>query len=85
MIEESFPERRDELSATLARHWRAAGVHGRALDCLIAAAERARRTFSNAEALELYAAALEEAGDDPAKKAEIDESLGDVLLLAGRP
>ena len=85
VMEESFPGRLDELSATLAHHWRAAGVHDRALDYLIAAAERARRTFSNAEALELYAAALEEAGDDTAKKAEIDESMGDVLLLAGRP
>jgi len=84
VIEESFPERLDELSATLAHHWRAAGVHDRALEYLIAAAERARRTFSNAEALELYGAALEEAGDDSAKKAEIDESIGDLLMLASR-
>ena len=84
VIEELYPDRLDELSATLARHWRAAGVHDRALECLIAGAERARATFSNAEALELYAAALEEAGDDAAKKAEIQENIGDVLTLAGR-
>ncbi|MEI6727383.1 MAG: hypothetical protein WCN81_14320, partial [Actinomycetes bacterium] len=84
VIEELYPDRLDELSATLARHWRAAGVRDRALYYLIAAAERARRTFSNAEALELYGAALEEAGDDVAKKAEIDEGMGDLLELARR-
>ena len=84
VIEELYPDRREELSATLAHHWRAAGVHDRALEYLIAAAERARRTFSSAEALELYAAALQEAGDDRTKKIEIEENIGDVLVLAGR-
>jgi class 3 adenylate cyclase/tetratricopeptide (TPR) repeat protein len=83
-IEELFPDRLDELSAMLGRHWQAAGAPDRALGYLLAAAERARRSFSSDEALELYAAALEAAGDDPAGRAEIEEDIGDVLSLAAR-
>ena len=84
VIEELFPDRLDELSATLGRHWRAAGVHDRAMECLLAAAKRARRTFSSVEALELYAAALDECGDDRTQRAEIEENVGDVLALGAR-
>jgi class 3 adenylate cyclase/tetratricopeptide (TPR) repeat protein len=84
VIEELFPDRLEELSATLGRHWLAAGAPDRALEYLRAAAERARRSFSSAEALELYAAALEAAADDSAKRAAIEEDVGDVLALAGR-
>jgi class 3 adenylate cyclase/tetratricopeptide (TPR) repeat protein len=84
VIEELFSDRLDELSATLGRHWQAAGVPERALDHLLAAAARARRSFSSDEALELYAAALEAVVDDPEARSAIQEDMGDVLALAGR-
>ena len=75
IIEAMFPERRDELAATLGQHWRAARVHERALAFLLIAAGRARETFSNAEARRLYKEALVEAGDDaPARSGAARES-----------
>ena len=85
ILEAMFPERRDELAATLGQHWRAARVHERALAFLLIAAGRARETFSNAEARRLYKEALVEAGDDAPARSGIHESLGDLLLLAGEP
>jgi predicted ATPase len=47
-----------ESTAVLARHWRAAGQPDRALNYLVAAADRAGRGWAKGQAFELYGEAL---------------------------
>ncbi|HEX6490363.1 MAG TPA: adenylate/guanylate cyclase domain-containing protein [Gaiellaceae bacterium] len=57
-VEESTPEI-GEATAALARHWRAAGNHERAVDFFIAAAAEAERGWAKDLAVTLYREALE--------------------------
>lgn len=84
-IEALFPDQLAELSGTLAHHFGEAGAPAEALDYLIIAAGRAAATYSNAEAIAYYRAAL-----DAAEAAGIDETthlrerLGDLLTITGQ-
>ncbi len=91
-IEQLFPERLAELSATLGFHFDKAESSVRAESYLHRAADSARANFANAEAISFYKAAIRHAGqlfeasDDSASRARLvrlNESLGDVLTLSG--
>lgn len=88
-IETLFPGRIDELSATLGYHFERAEATERAIFYLARAAERARKTFANAEAVSFYESAIQliaRAGEEQFRQhaAQLNEGLGDVLTLAGR-
>ena len=88
-IETLFPGRLDELSATLGYHFEKAEATERAIFYLARAAERAKATFANAEAIGFYEAAIRQiarAGEGKFRESEarLSEGLGDVLTLAGR-
>jgi class 3 adenylate cyclase len=53
-----------QSNEALAHHWREAGEHRRAVDCLIAAADQAGRGWAKEHAVALYKAALELVPDD---------------------
>jgi len=84
-IEALFPDQLGELSGTLAHHYEKAGEPAKALQYLIVAAERAAATYSNAEAIAYYRAALEaaEAAGLPAASG-LREGLGDLLAITGQ-
>ncbi|PYL46246.1 MAG: hypothetical protein DMF40_13145 [Verrucomicrobia bacterium] len=88
-IETLFPGRIDELSATLGYHFERAEATERAILYLGRAAERAKATFANAEAIGFYESAIRliaRAGEKRFRQdgARLNEGLGDVLTLAGR-
>jgi class 3 adenylate cyclase len=92
-LEELFPDRVEDLSATLGYHYKHAEAHERAADHLAHAATRARATFANTEAIGFYRDALAEIDrvDDSAATfsrkdagARLNEDLGDVLTLVGQ-
>lgn len=88
-IEALFPERLDELSATLGYHHDRAENSAKAASYLGRAAERATATFANAEAIGFYRSAitalgrLPEAASVRSSPAKLNEGLGDVLTLTG--
>lgn len=93
-IEALFPERLEELSATLGYHFERAGLPEKAAPYLARAADRARSLYANTEAIALYRTALEQvdqilaAGPEEPKPwnilaARLHESLSDVLELTG--
>jgi class 3 adenylate cyclase len=91
-LEEFFPDRLEELSATLGYHFERAEAHAAAAHYLGRAAERARATFANSEATAFYRAAIAQlqrvasTRDDAANRtsaARLNEGLGDVLTLEG--
>lgn len=57
--EASFPDRLDELAATLAYHYSRADVAEKAIDYLLRAGDAARMVYANQEAIEYYQQALE--------------------------
>jgi class 3 adenylate cyclase/tetratricopeptide (TPR) repeat protein len=63
-IEALFPERTDELSPILARHYEAAEMQEKATDFLLQAAERAAAAYANDEALGFIVRGLELTGHD---------------------
>ncbi|HEY6070759.1 MAG TPA: tetratricopeptide repeat protein, partial [Chthoniobacterales bacterium] len=92
-LEQLFPDRVEDLSATLGYHYKQAEAHAQAADHLGRAATRARATFANAEAIGFYRDALAEIdrADDGAAGlskneagARLNEDLGDVLTLVGQ-
>jgi class 3 adenylate cyclase len=92
-LETLFPERLDELSATLGYHFERAGAAALAAHYLGCAAERAQMTFANTEALAFYQSAIAQIQRvDSAKEdivmrssaARLNEGLGDVLTLMGQ-
>ena len=88
-IESLFPGRLDELSATLGFHYERAEATERAIFYLGRAAERAKATFANAEAIAFYQSAIGQitrGGDRQFRESEwrLNEGLGDVLTLVGR-
>jgi predicted ATPase len=88
-IEALFPGRLEELSATLGYHYEKADAAERAIFYLGRAAERAKATFANAEAIAFYESAIGQitrADDGQFRESglRLNEGLGDVLTLAGR-
>jgi tetratricopeptide (TPR) repeat protein len=93
-IETLFPDRLEELSATLGYHFERAEAREDAAYYLGRAAERARATFANSEAMGFYRSAIRQIeGVLLSKKEEttrrvagrLYEGLGDVLKLTGKP
>ncbi len=94
VIESLFPGQLEELSATLAYHYERADVGDKAIYYFIQAADRARKTYSNAEAMAFYQAALKQASQLQRgglqmafwreRTTQLYERLGDVLALMGR-
>ena len=92
-LETLYPERRDDLAATLALHFRQAGQTQQALRYFTLAGDRARSAYANAEAIASYRAARAarrgrpRPGDDSADRTEstveILERLGGVEDLLG--
>jgi len=88
-IEALFPGRLEELSATLGYHYERADAAERAIFYLGRAAERAKATFANAEAIAFYESAIGQitrARDGQFRESgpKLNEGLGDVLTLVGR-
>lgn len=86
-IEALYPEQAEPLAAALAYHYERADAPERAIHYLTLAADRDRRTHSNAEAISFYRAALAQAESHASlahRAAHLYESLGDVLFLTGR-
>jgi predicted ATPase len=58
-----------QANEAIADHWRQAGEPGRAVDCLLVAADQAARGWAKGHALTLYSTALELlAEDDPRRR-----------------
>ncbi|RKH31180.1 serine/threonine-protein kinase PknK [Corallococcus sp. CA041A] len=75
-----------DLFPELGHHFSQAGLHDKAILYLGHAAERARATYANGEAIRLYQAVLHEmhqAGEQ-LRAVLLHEALGDVLALVGR-
>lgn len=93
-LERLYPDRLDELAATLAYHFERAEAPQQALYYLLRAAERARQTYANAEAIALYRAAIGQVEvlqkQNPSNPAllnqaiELRQKLGDVLVHVGQ-
>jgi class 3 adenylate cyclase/tetratricopeptide (TPR) repeat protein/ABC-type dipeptide/oligopeptide/nickel transport system ATPase component len=93
-IEALFSDHLNELAATLAYHYEQAGVAGKAIHYLSRAADRARATYANAEAITSYQRAidqLQELGLDEehaerwrAVAGQLLEGLGDVLAVTAQ-
>ena len=64
-------ERRGATATALARHWREAGDHARALEYLLLAADQAGRGWAKDEAAALYGEALELPDLDPERRREL--------------
>ncbi len=91
-IEALFPQSLDELAPTLGFHYKHADMPGQAYPHLRHAAERAKVTYANAEAISFYRSALEQverAALDP-RESHLDasiaicEELGRILVLTGQ-
>ncbi len=93
-LEMLFPDQIDELAPTLAYHYEAAESREKAHHYLLAAAERARQTYANDEAIAFYRAAIDQLERTRLELAEPDllypelanlyEKLGNVFGLTGR-
>ncbi len=92
-LEELFPHRIDELAAVLGQHYERAEVAESAAFHLGRAAERAQATFANEEAIEWYRSAIRAIGrvllenetvEVRERAARLNESVGDLLTLAGQ-
>jgi len=92
-IEKLFPDRLDDLSATLGYHYERAEAAAQAVHYLGRAGERAQATFANTEALAFYRSAISQIEcidltkeDAPIRSsaARLNEGLADVLTLLGQ-
>ena len=92
-LEGLFPERLDDLSATLGYHFERADVHDQAAHYLGLAASRAKATFANTEAIAFYESAIREIervlenkenAEDREQLLRLHEDLGDLLILTGQ-
>jgi class 3 adenylate cyclase len=69
-----------QSNEALAHHWREAGEHDRAVDCLVAAADQAGRGWAKQHAVALYRAALELVpADDQKRRGDIMRRLAVAL------
>ena len=90
-LEQLFPDRLEDLSATLGYHFERADAPARAIYYLEKSGDRARATFANAEAIAFYRSAIAQIDrvreSDFTKNetgARLNEGLGDVLTLVGK-
>jgi serine/threonine protein kinase/tetratricopeptide (TPR) repeat protein len=94
VLEKIYGEQTNEIALHLARHFREAGITGKAVNYLIQAANKARCVFANEEALEHFQQALilvKETSRSSSKQeqyreptAKILEGLGDIRKRMGR-
>jgi class 3 adenylate cyclase/tetratricopeptide (TPR) repeat protein len=91
IIETLWSERLEEMCVPLAYHYERGDVPPKAVHYLVRAAERARTTFANTEAITFYQSALQQlaqsSASDPANQilaAQCHEHLADVLTLVGK-
>lgn len=91
IIETLSSERLEEMCVPLAYHYERGDVPAKAVHYLVRAAERARTTFANTEAITFYQSALQQlTPSSPADSAnqilaaQCHEHLADVLTLAGK-
>jgi predicted ATPase len=91
-LEQLFPERLEDLCATLGYHFERAEAHERAANYLGRAAERAKATFANTEAIGFYKSAIRaiehvlqrtDSAEQRKNASRLNEELGDVLTLVG--
>ncbi|PYJ11989.1 MAG: hypothetical protein DME93_08740 [Verrucomicrobia bacterium] len=91
-LEQLFPDRRQDLCATIGFHFERAEAHEQAASYLGRAAERAKATFANAEAIGFYESAIRAtehlllANDAPEHQHgafQLNEGLGDLFTLIG--
>lgn len=91
-IETLFPDDLDDLAPTLGAHYKNAGLPHKAVPHLLRAADQAKKTYANAEAISYYTSALEQVdraayGDATAQSSAligICEHLGNMLVLTGQ-
>jgi class 3 adenylate cyclase/tetratricopeptide (TPR) repeat protein len=93
-LETIFPDRLDDLAATLGYHFGKGGVRDKAVTYLSRAAESAQTRYANQEAIGLYHAAIELAEQERDNCSQPDfweeqivslrESLGDIQHLVGQ-
>jgi len=93
-LEETNPEKIDELAATLGYHYSNAEVHDKAASFFIQAAQDAKARYANQEAIGHYHSAITEADQErrnsnqegywSKKLAELYENMGEVLSLIGQ-
>ncbi len=91
-IEVLFPDELDKLAPTLGAHYKNADMPHKAIPHLLRAAEQAKKTYANAEAISFYTSALEQVERanhvEPASQSgvltSIYESLGSMLVLTGQ-
>ena len=60
-----------QANEAIAEHWQQAGEPGRAVDCLLIAADQAARGWAKGHALTLYSAALELLPEDDPRRREV--------------
>lgn len=87
ILEALSVDRLDEVASTLAFHFERAGLAERAVGYQLRAADRAARAYANAEAIDLYRAALEGPAAETLERrqrAGAYERFGVVLELTGR-
>ncbi len=87
VLERRAGEDTDEAAGLLSLHFLEAGEHEQAWRYSVAAGDRARTRYANADAVEFYERALAAAGSlelDAAEVARVGEALGDVAELAAR-
>jgi eukaryotic-like serine/threonine-protein kinase len=68
----------------LAHHWRGAGIHDRAHDYAVKAAEEAAAALAFERAARLYRNAIELAAPNAERLSELEQKLGDALANGGR-
>jgi tetratricopeptide (TPR) repeat protein len=92
-LENSYPDRLDELAPSLAYHFERGEASQKALHYFERAGDRAHHTYANAEAIAFYQAAIERAdslkrenqpGFDPQQNVTLRKKLGDILLRVGQ-
>jgi class 3 adenylate cyclase/tetratricopeptide (TPR) repeat protein len=93
-LEETYPNRVDDLAATLGYHYSNAEVHDKAVGFFVQAAESAKARYANQEAIGHYRLAIAQAEQElknsnqegywTEKLAVLYESMGEVLSLIGQ-
>lgn len=83
-LEQATAEGSVELASVVGHHWREAGKDGRAVDCFVAAAERAAAAWAAEEAAQLYTDAMSLVPeDDVERRRSLRRARGMVLANAG--
>ncbi len=83
VLEELYPNRREELAARLADHFRQAGDREKALKYYLEAAGHTTRLYANAEAIQSYTHAIKAAEGKPEIQAEIHRARAQIYETMG--